>query len=311
MDRRFYPWLAVCTCLAACHSRGTDVLRDPSVSRELRSLGFPAMIEDRDIIPGSDPPVEFVVFRAPGAPVCARYVDTPECADNSYDGDIVHWRAQEFLGLALLTTTNPPRVLAHRIVQEPMPLWSGGFVSEPRGTPGKPPKSSDRGEQHLISIDDVADLDGDGETEFIVGLVNSVLVATEDGVVPAIARGRLLIVRPDLSLQLDVETGQSVLDLLEGALNEEDDIDGENDFVRGDDGSLAFRWCVLDASQARVCPSSVLCEHPSHEAVLRYDPATDTYMPERMTKFERVINLEDPRCEGTDHDEDADHEEEG
>jgi hypothetical protein len=178
-----------------------------------------------------------------------------------------------------------------------------------RGEQGSAPFASDRGALQRIRLDDVVDIDGDGEVEFVLGLSSSIMISDGgDGWADAITRSRMLIVRADLSLQLDTELDQGVYYLGEGMLNEESSVDAEP-YTRAADGSLMFRWCVIDAEAGRSCPSAVLCPTPNNEVVLNYDAATDTYVRGKHTKLQREINLEDERCTGVSRDEEGADEE--
>lgn len=299
----------------------------------LAPLGYVIDWHGQAPIPVTDLPFrDIIAFTINGADYCRALTPEPErgqCEPTSGIGGH-QMGAGEHLGFAILSFSDPKHaelelVRLFKTAPFGLELQLGDVypsMSEPIDFRFEPPNYFSSGERgHYLESMTVADVDGDGRQEIIVVLaveefeivdyyyyecadVDCPDLADPDAFATTAYEGRrLLILRDNLTVQLDVSLDELGFTVFDGWNPYSDDRINHSFAV--EQGSVVAQWCDLDFGlhfSLSGCEIELACASPTVRVRWHYEPESDAYTHATIERLRpRVDEREDDwseRCPG-------------
>jgi hypothetical protein len=290
---------------------------DPDAQdRALAPLGYVIDWHDQAPIPVTDLPFrDIVAFTVSGADYCRAITPEPdldECEPTSgIDGHYAG--AGEHLGFAILSFSDPKHAeLEHVRLFEEAPfgqeLQLGTLYlskSEPIDfRPERPKSFGSRNREHHLESMSVADVDGDGRQEIVAVLaveefaiveyyygecadIDCPDLADPDAFASTAYEGRrLLILRDNLTVQLDVSLDELGFTVFDGWNPYSDD--RINHSFALEHSSVVAQWCELDFGLHTLlsgCEVELACASPTVRVRWHYAPESDAYATAQLERL--------------------------
>lgn len=290
--------------------------------RAFSTLGYDMSWLDEAPIPVTELPYrDVVVFKIDGVDYCRAFTpeaDHERCEPTAGIGG--HYVGiGEFLGFAILSFRSPAQaVVEHVRLVDEAPFGRDTQCQDcyfPNAEPGDFHADPDKGwisnnRRHLVESLSTADVDGDGQPEIIAVVAVEEFdiidyyyyqceedpdcpdLADPDAFAATAYKGRrLLILRDNLTLQLDISLDERGFTVFDGQ-NYDSDVRINHTFAI-EHGSVVAQWCALEFglhASLSDCEVELACAEPTVRVRWHYDPESDAYAKAEVERLRPNID---------------------